>query len=427
MSIYAFSSFALNYLSKARVAARTLKLHHPEIQMHALVAEPIPESLRGEFKEFDRVHSMFEFGGDFPESWIFRHTLAELCTAIKPDYQQYLMSLPDCEAVIYIDPDIALFSRMESVLAGLNSSSIILTPHLLDPETSERAIRENEQHMLRYGTFNLGFLATKNSPEGRKFTAWWRDRVRHLCFDSVDEGVYMDQLWIDMVPSFFEEYLVLRDRGVNVATWNIAHRPITGSMQNGYKVNGEPLVAFHFSGIDRGAQLAMLDTYAFDQPAAYELRDWYISEFKAFERTSGEEPRWVFGEYSNGEPVLPRHRREYRAHRVLQIDYPRPFLVSESGDSYFHWCRRNLETQSGLSAKALHERRFESTPGVTLLEEFLKIPPGLRPSATPEFDADFYLSKYPDVARSGLSPFEHFVRYGAAEGREGRGTKLTDS
>src|SRR5690554_740320 len=34
------------------------------------------------------------------------------------------------------------------------------------------------------------------------------------------------------------------------------------------------------------------------------------------------------------------------------------------------------------------------------------------------FDRDYYLNKNPDVAASGMDPIEHYVQYGAAEGRD---------
>lgn len=37
---------------------------------------------------------------------------------------------------------------------------------------------------------------------------------------------------------------------------------------------------------------------------------------------------------------------------------------------------------------------------------------------SPYFDRDWYLSAYPDVASSGVDPAEHYVAYGAAEGRD---------
>ena len=34
------------------------------------------------------------------------------------------------------------------------------------------------------------------------------------------------------------------------------------------------------------------------------------------------------------------------------------------------------------------------------------------------FDRDWYLGKYPDVAASGMNPILHYLRHGAAEGRD---------
>ena len=44
-----------------------------------------------------------------------------------------------------------------------------------------------------------------------------------------------------------------------------------------------------------------------------------------------------------------------------------------------------------------------------------------------EFDAPFYLAQYPDVANSGISPYEHYIRFGRAEGRIGRPPGLSHS
>ena len=34
------------------------------------------------------------------------------------------------------------------------------------------------------------------------------------------------------------------------------------------------------------------------------------------------------------------------------------------------------------------------------------------------FSADWYLARNPDVALAGLNPMQHYLRYGAAEGRD---------
>ena len=45
-------------------------------------------------------------------------------------------------------------------------------------------------------------------------------------------------------------------------------------------------------------------------------------------------------------------------------------------------------------------------------------PPGGAPSAS-GFNAQQYLAQYPDVAQSGMDPYQHYLQYGIAEGRQG--------
>ncbi|MGA4494165.1 hypothetical protein [Vreelandella venusta] len=46
--------------------------------------------------------------------------------------------------------------------------------------------------------------------------------------------------------------------------------------------------------------------------------------------------------------------------------------------------------------------------------------------ATPFFDADWYLAQYPDVAKSGIKPAEHFIKFGAIDGRHPSSQFSTD-
>ena len=50
---------------------------------------------------------------------------------------------------------------------------------------------------------------------------------------------------------------------------------------------------------------------------------------------------------------------------------------------------------------------------------------GAMPYAAPGFDSYFYAQAYPDVADSGLTPFQHFVRHGKTQGRLPSRPKLT--
>jgi len=145
------------------------------------------------------------------------------------------------------------------VLERFQRASILLTPHSLDPENSPEAVFDNEICFLRYGLYNLGFIGIKNSPEGKRFATWWKDRLTNYCYSDLLGGLFTDQRWIDLVPSFFSEIEIIRDPSCNVATWNISNRRVTGSLSGGLTVNERPLQFFHFSGSDSGAQLAMLE------------------------------------------------------------------------------------------------------------------------------------------------------------------------
>lgn len=59
-----------------------------------------------------------------------------------------------------------------------------------------------------------------------------------------------------------------------------------------------------------------------------------------------------------------------------------------------------------------------ASSGLTPLEHYLRY--GKQQGLHPYFDEDWYLLEYPDVATSGLDPREHYERYGKQEGRHPR-------
>ena len=65
----------------------------------------------------------------------------------------------------------------------------------------------------------------------------------------IKNGIFVDQSWVDLVPSLFSKTYILRDPGYNVAYWNIAQREIE-RREVEYLVNGRPLAFFHYSGFD---------------------------------------------------------------------------------------------------------------------------------------------------------------------------------
>ncbi len=67
---------------------------------------------------------------------------------------------------------------------------------------------------------------------------------------------------------------------------------------------------------------------------------------------------------------------------------------------------------------AWYATQHEPEGGRSLLAHFLDRRCTGQVSPLPEFDAAFYLARYPDVAAAGVDPFEHYLLYGFREGRD---------
>ena len=404
-TVYAFTSICLNYVPKARVLARSLKQHNPEIRFCLLINEPVPEWAIADLDAFDEVAEIGDLEIPDRTRWIFTHTMVELCTGTKGFYMQELLQRPDCRAVFYLDPDIAVFSSIDPLLVELQSASILLTPHQTEPEATLDAIVDNEICSLKHGVFNLGFLGLKPSPEGLRFARWWRDRLESFCVADIPSGLFTDQRWIDLAPAFFQEIAVIRHPGCNVATWNLTHRRVEGDFTCGFTVNGEPLVFYHFSGFDSGAQEIMLNKYGGRMLAVHRLRRWYVAETgRAEDRRLTGYP-WAYGFFRNGEPISTEQRRVYRQRPDLQETYLDPFEVSPSDGGYL--ARFTSEVSGQRSGGVRPEAGAEPSRPNPLID-YLATWRRRGTTPNPYFDPVFYLARNPDVAPT--DPLIHYVQ-----------------
>jgi hypothetical protein len=330
--IRVFTSAAPNYLGKVRTLISSLKKHHPEFALHLVLADWLPLSTDAAAEGVDSILSLTDLATD--PAWLFSHSTVELCTAIKARALELLLAEDDTEAVLYLDPDIVLFSRLDDLVARLRESSIVLTPHLLEPETELDAILDNEICALRHGVFNLGFVGVRNTPEGGRFVSWWRERLDRFCRAEPESGLFTDQKWMDFAPCYFSELNVLRDSRFNVAPWNLSRREVGGNFDQGFTVDGKPLGFYHFTGFDSGAHDAMVAKYAPDNRALRMLADWYRRRSRALAPPAAIE--WRLGQFSDGAPIQPIHRLIYRRRPDLSSAFPDPFLAA-GGGSYRHW------------------------------------------------------------------------------------------
>lgn len=332
--VHCFTSATFAYLDRARVLGETLRRHHPDWRLVlCLPDEPPPGfTFEGAGEPFDRIVRLPELGIPDLPAWCFGHDVVELCTAVKGAMLDLLLA-EGARKVVYLDPDIALLTDLRPVEALLERHSIVLTPHMLRPEDTEQGVIDNELGSLKFGIYNLGFLAVAGTEAGRGFARWWRDRLLAYCIDDVPAGLFTDQRWCDHVPALFEGVHVLRDAGFNVASWNIAHRPIEIDLDGTIRAGGRPLRFFHFTKLQGVGQI-MLERNGAGQTALFELMKWYQRRLAHHRLAALPDGWWAYGTYADGTPIPREHRRLYRARPDLRVRFPDPYAAGPQALAY---------------------------------------------------------------------------------------------
>jgi hypothetical protein len=322
MNVHCFTSFTYAYLSRARVLARTLRHFHPEWTLWALVVDEPPDGFNAAtgLAVFDRVAGIGDLGIERPLAWLFKHDVVEACTAVKGHMLRRLLEL-GAELVVYLDPDIALFGRLDETLA---KGSILLTPHQLEANTTAAAIRDNEFASLLYGTFNLGFLGVRNDANGRGFADWWAERLHAACYDEPEHGLFTDQRYCDLAPALFDGVHVIRDPGCNVASWNLSRRALRFTRDGTLLVNDSPLKFYHFTKIG-GVGDFMTERYGGGATEVLEVWTWYKRSEVAMRLPGIPDSYWYFATYSDGTPIENATRRLYRSRPDLMQAFDNPF------------------------------------------------------------------------------------------------------
>ncbi|MGC8490830.1 MAG: hypothetical protein ACP5SH_03735 [Syntrophobacteraceae bacterium] len=334
-----FTSITLNYLPKARILASSLKQWHPEWKFHLCISDRNDPDLQLDLDgaQFDTILWIEELGIENVYQWIFKHTIVEICTAIK-GYVARMLLQRGAEKVMYLDPDTAVFSSLDEIDHLLDRHSIILTPHLLEFEEVKTAIEDNEICALKHGVFNLGFFALKNDAEGNRFADWFNKRLLEYCYADIPNGLFTDQKWCDLAPTFFENLLILRDPGCNVASWNLSKRNLSLAPGGRTFVNGSPLKFYHFTGYDSGAGSMMTVKYSGGNQAVAQIWEWYGLQLQKHGHEELGKLKWYFDFYENKKEIPQTARLQYRKRKDLQERFPNPFAVGNSG-GYYRWYR----------------------------------------------------------------------------------------
>jgi len=347
-----------NYLAYARVLAESF-LQYNRGDIFVLLTDKIDGYFDPTKEKFTliEIENIKEKIKDF-EQFCFQYNITELNTAVKPFFLEYLFEKYLLQKLIFFDPDILITHSLEDLFKLLDNYSIILTPHITQPFKDNYKPKEIE--ILRSGVYNLGFIALANTNTTQRLLKWWQERVLRYCKIDLEEGLFVDQKWIDLIPGFFEDVFILRDKGYNVAYWNLHYRKV---YMKGEKIlfgDNKPVHFFHFSGfnpddinsISKHQNRFKLKELPYIKPIFELYRDKLIAN--GYNITKN----WPcsFDYFDNGVKISECMRKIYwKLADELKDKLGNPFIATGKEKSYFKWLNEPIDKEIPIITNLMYE------------------------------------------------------------------------
>ena len=243
----AFTLCSNNYFAQALILGQSFLLHNPDYEFYVGLIDHKSDQIN--YEQFNiKVLPIAEIEPIILEL-AQKYNIVELNTAVKPHYFLHFIEKMGAKSILYFDPDIYVYKKLQALEMLLEVDDILLTPHILKPiPIDEKTPFEND--FLNYGLYNLGFIALKTSENTIKMLNWWKDRTYQFGFHNLAKGFFVDQLWINLVPILFQKCKIINHPGYNMGPWNLHERFLTRASNN-YCVNVDyELYFYHFSNFN---------------------------------------------------------------------------------------------------------------------------------------------------------------------------------
>ncbi len=190
---------------------------------------------------------------------------------------------------------------------------MLLTPHLTGPLDDDKL--PSELNILVSGSYNLGFIALRNTEDMQHFAHWWEDKLYTDCVVDLERGLFVDQKWMDLVPGMYPGVHIERHSGWNVAYWNLKHRALS-VVDDAVLVDGQPLTFFHFSGFSGSAKTLSKHQNRFTKqsagPVVEELCKDYAEALAANGEATVRSLPYCYGRFADGTTIPEFARYVYR-------------------------------------------------------------------------------------------------------------------
>jgi glycosyltransferase involved in cell wall biosynthesis len=269
-----------SYFHFAKTLMESIERHEWDVDAYVFLVDGDPRSPELQSDLFVTL-SLDDLFTVPPKPRLFRYTAQEMSASIKPIAMEHLFRL-GYGKVIFLDADTLVLGPVDTIVSRLDHAEVLLTPHITEPLVD--ASHPNELDIIRAGTMNSGFFAARICRGAEAFLKWWQGKLATQCIKAIEEGVHVEQKWLDLAPSLFPGVCIDRSPDLNVAYWNLAHREVTQT-GGSYFVGDAPLIFFHFSGVlpENPTILSMYDgrfSAASLPPTVGTLLRYYIGRLK---------------------------------------------------------------------------------------------------------------------------------------------------
>ena len=167
-------------------------------------------------------------------------TTAEYFFTCSAQVCEFILSRnPNIDILNYLDVDLCFFSSPEPIFNELGNASIGIIKH---------NFHWTAQAKIKYGIYNVGWISFRNDEVGLKCISDWAEDCINWCYQKLENNLYADQKYLDIWPKKYKGLKVIKNKGANLAIWNIKNYKISYVRKHIY-VDETKLIFYHFAGL----------------------------------------------------------------------------------------------------------------------------------------------------------------------------------
>lgn len=191
------------------------------------------------------------------------------CTPLLIEYALEQLTNVKDSVSIYLDADLYFFDNPVFVLNEIIGFDVGIIEHRYPDKLATK--------LAKYGRFNVGWVAFRNTKEGHEVLSWYSEQTLKWCSDIPEDGKYADQGYLDWFPGF-NKVKIITHPGVNLAPWNTSRHRLSVKKGKTYS-EGQLLQFFHFHGVRKIGNRYTTSQLIYGSPMNKILRNWIYQPY----------------------------------------------------------------------------------------------------------------------------------------------------